>query len=133
MRVMTLSLIALAVSAGYVQSVEADPFVSDQADAKGFVEDAGFDVLLRNYYFNRNGKSGADDQRDWSQAAMANFSSGFTPGTVGFGVDAYGWYGLKLDGGAGHSGTGNIPVDSSDSPEDEFSTAGGAQGAHFQD
>ncbi|WP_342652986.1 OprD family porin [Pseudomonas sp. F3-2] len=126
MRVMTLSLIALAVSAGYVQSVEADPFVSDQADAKGFVEDAGFDVLLRNYYFNRNGKSGADDQRDWSQAAMANFSSGFTPGTVGFGVDAYGWYGLKLDGGAGHSGTGNIPVDSSDSPEDEFSTAGGA-------
>lgn len=126
MRVMTLSLIALAVSAGYVQSVEAEPFVSDQADAKGFVEDAGFDVLLRNYYFNRNGKSGADDQRDWSQAAMANFSSGFTPGTVGFGVDAYGWYGLKLDGGAGHSGTGNIPVDSSDSPEDEFSTAGGA-------
>ncbi|SEI71193.1 OprD family porin [Pseudomonas sp. NFR16] len=126
MRVMTLSLIALAVSAGYVQSVEAEPFVSDQADAKGFVEDAGFDVLLRNYYFNRNGKSGADDQRDWSQAAMANFSSGFTPGTVGFGVDAYGWFGLKLDGGAGHSGTGNIPVDSSDSPEDEFSTAGGA-------
>lgn len=126
MRVMTLSLIALAVSAGYVQSVEAEPFVSDQADAKGFVEDAGFDVLLRNYYFNRNGKSGADDQRDWSQAAMANFSSGFTPGTVGFGVDAYGWFGLKLDGGAGHSGTGNIPVDSSDSPEDEFSTVGGA-------
>jgi imipenem/basic amino acid-specific outer membrane pore len=126
MRVISLSLIALAVSAGYVQSVEAEPFVSDQADAKGFVEDAKLNVLLRNYYFNRDGKSGAQDRRDWSQAAMANFSSGFTPGTVGFGVDAYGWYGLKLDGGAGHSGTGNIPVDSSGSPEDEFSTAGGA-------
>jgi len=126
MRVLSLSLIALAVSAGYTQSVEAEAFVSDQADAKGFVEDAKLDVLLRNYYFNRDGKKGAGDRRDWSQGALANFSSGFTPGTVGFGVDAFGWYGLKLDGGAGHSGTGNIPVDSSGSPEDEFSTAGGA-------
>ncbi len=125
MRVTSLSLIALAVSAGYVQSVEAESFVSDQADTKGFVEDAKLDVLLRNYYFNGDGKSGARDRRDWSQAAMANFRSGFTPGTVGFGVDAFAWYGLKLDGGAGHSGTGNIPVDNNGSPEDEFSTAGG--------
>jgi imipenem/basic amino acid-specific outer membrane pore len=123
---MTLSLIALAVSAGYVQSVEAEPFVSDQADAKGFIDDAKLNVLLRNYYFNRDGKNTGGDRRDWSQAAMANFSSGFTPGTVGFGVDAYGWYGLKLDGQTAYSGTGNIPVDSGGRPEDEFATAGGA-------
>lgn len=62
MRALGLSLIALAVSAGYVQSVEAEAFVSDQAEAKGFVDDAKLNVLLRNSYFNQDGKSGAGER-----------------------------------------------------------------------
>lgn len=65
MRVMKWSMIALAVAAAAsTQMATAAPFVSDQAEAKGFVEDAKFDLLLRNYYFNRDRKDGANDQKD---------------------------------------------------------------------
>ncbi|MDT1091194.1 OprD family outer membrane porin, partial [Pseudomonas aeruginosa] len=56
MKVMKWSAIALAVSAGSTQFAVADAFVSDQAEAKGFIEDSSLDLLLRNYYFNRDGK-----------------------------------------------------------------------------
>ncbi|MFP6479404.1 outer membrane porin, OprD family, partial [Pseudomonas aeruginosa] len=50
MKVMKWSAIALAVSAGSTQFAVADAFVSDQAEAKGFIEDSSLDLLLRNYY-----------------------------------------------------------------------------------
>lgn len=61
MKVMKWSAIALAVSAGSTQFAVADAFVSDQAEAKGFIEDSSLDLLLRNYYFNRDGKSGSGE------------------------------------------------------------------------
>lgn len=67
MKVMKWSAIALAVSAGSTQFAVADAFVSDQAEAKGFIEDSSLDLLLRNYYFNRDGKSGSGDRVDWTQ------------------------------------------------------------------
>ncbi|EJN22136.1 outer membrane porin, OprD family [Pseudomonas sp. GM79] len=109
MRVMKWSMIALAVAAAAsTQMATAAPFVSDQAEAKGFVEDAKFDLLLRNYYFNRDNKDGSRDQKDWTQGIWGNFSSGYTQGTVGVGVDAYGYLAIKLDGGDGTGGTGNM-------------------------
>lgn len=109
MRVMKWSMIALAVAAAAsTQLATAAPFVSDQAEAKGFVEDAKFDLLLRNYYFNRDNKDGARDQKDWTQGIWGNFSSGYTQGTVGVGVDAFGYLAVKLDGGDGTSGSGNM-------------------------
>ncbi len=82
------SAIVLAVSAAASQFAAAEPFVTDQADAKGLVEDAKLDVLLRNQYYDHDGKNGFADNRDWTQGFLANFSSGYTQGTVGFGVDA---------------------------------------------
>ncbi|ATE79336.1 MULTISPECIES: OprD family porin [Pseudomonas] len=109
MRVMKWSMIALAVAAAAsTQLATAAPFVSDQAEAKGFVEDAKLNLLLRNYYFNRDNKDGAHDQKDWTQGFWGNFSSGYTQGTVGVGVDAFGYLAVKLDGGDGTSGTGNM-------------------------
>ena len=109
MRVMKWSMIALAVAAAAsTQMATAAPFVSDQAEAKGFVEDAKFDLLLRNYYFNRDNKDGARDQKDWTQGIWGNFSSGYTQGLVGVGVDAFGYLAIKLDGGDGTSGSGNM-------------------------
>lgn len=69
MKVMKWSAIALAVSAGSTQFAVADAFVSDQAEAKGFIEDSSLDLLLRNYYFNRDGKSGSGDRVDWTASS----------------------------------------------------------------
>nr|WP_319528401.1 OprD family porin [Pseudomonas laurentiana] len=119
-------VLLLAVSSGLVPLANAAPFVSDQADAKGIVEDSSLKLLLRNMYFDRDGKNGGDTRRDWTQGFMANFNSGYTQGTVGFGVDAFGYWGIKLDGSSGQTGTGNLPVNRNGSPEDEFGRAGGA-------
>ncbi|WP_085580440.1 MULTISPECIES: OprD family porin [unclassified Pseudomonas] len=112
MRVMKWSMIALAVAAAAgSQLATAAPFVSDQAEAKGFVEGAKADLLIRNYYFNRDNKDGGRDQKDWTQGLWGNFSSGYTQGTVGVGIDAFGYLAIKLDGGDGTSGSGNMSRD----------------------
>ncbi|WP_435609299.1 OprD family porin [Pseudomonas knackmussii] len=120
-----LSLLGLFIAGAPLQFALADA-VGDQAQAKGFVEDSKLDLLLRNYYFNRDGKNGAGDRKDWTQGVTAIYSSGFTQGTVGFGVEAFGNWGIRLDGGAGTSGTGNLPVRDDGSPESEYGRAGGA-------
>ncbi len=129
MKFLKLNLVTLAVSLGVSQLVFA-AVVTSQSEATGFVEGSSLNIDLKNYYFNRDGKDSNGvrngDRKDWTQAVLGNFSSGFTQGTVGFGVDAYGYWGLKLDGGAGTSGTGNLPVNRNGSPEDEYGTAGGA-------
>jgi imipenem/basic amino acid-specific outer membrane pore len=124
MNVKHWSAIALAVSSALPQMVFAES-VSNQADAKGFIEDASATALLRNYYFNRNRQSGGVDNRDWTQGIQTNFSSGFTQGTVGFGVDAYANGGLKLDATNKYGGTGNLPRDDNGDPQDSYGSIGG--------
>ncbi len=97
-----ISLVALAM----IAATQAQ--ANDQADSKGFIEDSHANVLLRNAYINRDKKHGTDDQIEWGQAFIANFSSGFTQGTVGVGVDAFGLYAVRLDGGKGHNGGGGV-------------------------
>jgi imipenem/basic amino acid-specific outer membrane pore len=97
-----------------------------QSDSKGAIEDSKLSVLLRNYYFNTDRGEGRADQKDWSQAFLATYQSGFTQGVVGFGVDAFGYWGLKLDAGSGRTGTGNLPVGSDGDPDDSYGRAGGA-------
>lgn len=79
-----------------------------QADAKGFVEDSTLNVLLRNAFINRDYRDGNQDKREWGQGIIANFESGYTQGTVGFGVDAFGAYGLRLDSTRRRAGAGGI-------------------------
>src|SRR5690606_24545258 len=101
MSVMKWSVIALAVAAGTSQMA----FASQQSESKGFVEDAKLDLLLRNTYWNRDYRHDRGntlpyvDRKTWAQGFIATFESGFTQGTVGVGVDAYGLLGVKLDGG----------------------------------
>jgi hypothetical protein len=100
------------------------------AHASGFFDDAKSDVLLRNFYLSNDYRSptpsGKNYKQEWAQGFIGNFSSGFTEGTVGFGIDAHAFAGLKLDGGKGHSGTGLLPVDSDGRSEHDYSSAGGA-------
>lgn len=97
-----LSAIALAL----MTSVPA--LAASQADSKGFVEDSSLNLFLRNAYMNRDYKHGADDKVEWGQGAVLTFNSGFTQGVVGFGVDAFGMYGYRLDSGGGRAGAGGI-------------------------
>jgi len=78
--------------------------LSQQASAAGFFEDSKATLSLRNFYFNndnRDGTANPSKQEEWGQGFNLNYSSGFTQGPVGFGVDALGLVGLKLDSGKG--------------------------------
>ena len=80
---------------------------------QGFINDSSLGVLARNYYFNSNnvGPGVAQNQRnEWAQGFIANFQSGFTPGTVGFGIDTSAMLGLKLDSTSSDINTGLLPA-----------------------
>jgi hypothetical protein len=100
------------------------------ASASGFLDDSKTEVLSRNFFLSNDYRSpspaGKNYKQEWAQGFIGTFTSGFTPGSVGFGVDAHAFLGLKLDGGKGHSGTGLLPVDSSGRSESNYSDAGGA-------
>ena len=56
-----------------------------------FVEDSKVNLNLRNFYLNndvRNESTAA--LKDWGQAGALDYRSGFTEGTLGFGVDLLG-------------------------------------------
>ncbi|WP_236196386.1 OprD family porin [Pseudomonas glycinae] len=104
--------------------------LADTACASGFLDDAKTEVLSRNFYLSNDYRSpspaGKNYKQEWAQGFIGTFASGFTDGTVGVGLDAHAFYGLKLDGGKGHSGTGLLPVDSDGRSESDYSSAGGA-------
>ncbi|CAI8998031.1 Porin D [Pseudomonas sp. IT-P100] len=98
--------------------------------AQGFLDGATLDVLSRNFYLNSDYRSpsptGKSYKAEWAQGFIGAFESGFTPGTLGFGLDAHAFVGLKLDGGKGHSGTGLLPVNDDGRSEGNYSSGGGA-------
>ncbi|MCM2318926.1 MAG: OprD family porin [Pseudomonas sp.] len=126
MQMMKLSAIAFAIAASTSQLAMA----SAQSESKGFVEDGSLVLLNKNYYFNRdfrNNTGGQSYREEWAHGVLASFESGYTQGTVGFGVDAHGAVGIKLDSGGGTSGTGLLPTSSEDGrAQDDYSYAGGA-------
>jgi hypothetical protein len=98
-------------------------------DEHGFLADTSLDVLSRNFFLQNDYRTGQRDQsyrQEWAQGFIANLHSGFTQGTLGVGVDAHGFYGLKLDGGRGRAGAGLLPLDSDGRAEGDYSDAGGA-------
>lgn len=129
MRLDKLSLVALAIAAA-----------SQQAEAKGFIEDSRFDLLNRAFYFNRDFRNGGQNnagtnsnpgkkpngyREEAAYALMGFYQSGFTQGPVGFGVDAHGFLGIRLDSGGGRTGTFLVPVGSDGEPETVWGESGG--------
>lgn len=98
--------------------------------ASGFLDGATLGVLSRNFYLNSDYRtpspSGKSYKAEWAQGFISTFESGFTDGTLGVGLDAHGFLGLKLDGGKGHSGTGLLPVDADGRSDSNYSSGGGA-------
>ncbi len=81
--------------------------------AEGFIDGASASLNLRNFYINRNFVDSDYPQgkaEEWTQSFILNLQSGYTPGPIGFGVDALGLLAVKLDGGGGTYGTNLLPV-----------------------
>ncbi|WP_262138351.1 OprD family porin [Pseudomonas sp. Marseille-Q5117] len=93
------------------------------AEEGGFVEGAKVNLNLRNFYINRNFTNPTKAQgkaEEWTQSFIFDAKSGFTQGTVGFGMDVLGLYSIKLDGGKGTGGTQLLPLDHDGRPADNF-------------
>lgn len=95
-----------------------------------FIGDSKATLEARNFYFNRDFRQGNSDapaqsqskQEEWAQGFILRANSGFTDGTVGFGADAIGMFGFKLDSGDGTAGSGLlVPDNSSGGSQDNYS------------
>lgn len=149
MQKMKWSVIAFAVAAASTQMAAA----SQQSESNGFIEDSKLDVHARTLYFNRDFRNDSHSNRGYDRDANGNptgkklqkngktqsyredfglglkaiYESGFTQGTVGFGVDVFGLQGIKLDTGGGRQGNGQFPTDGrSGKAQDNYSQAGAA-------
>ncbi len=121
---MNKSTLAMSVAVGVL---------TQQASAAGFIEDSKATLGLRNFYINTDYRDGTGPNKneEWGQGFDLRFISGYTQGTVGFGVDAIGLLGVKLDSGGGTNGAtatsygGTVfPSKSNGEAVDDFSSLG---------
>ncbi|WP_410480179.1 OprD family porin [Pseudomonas sp. DCA-1] len=93
-----------------------------------FFEDSTATFETRNMYFNRDFRDGTSAQQskrdEWAQGFMLNFESGYTDGTVGFGLDALGMLGIKLDSSPDRANSGLLPTHDDGKAADEYSKLG---------
>ncbi|MFJ7795663.1 OprD family porin [Pseudomonas sp. NPDC096950] len=74
-----------------------------------FIKDSKASLELRNFYFNRDFRqdnAAQSKQEEWAQGFLLRYESGFTDGLIGFGVDAIGLVGVKLDSSPDRAGSG---------------------------
>ena len=100
-----------------------------QAGEGGFIEDTSATLTARNYYFSRDfsdivGPNRQSKAEEWAQGFILNVKSGYTPGPVGFGVDAIGLLGIKLDSSSDRVNTGLLPTRESGKAADDYSRLG---------
>ena len=103
---MKYSPLARSISLGTLAVALSLPIAAQAA----FIEDSKASLELRNFYMNRDFRdvpsTSQSKAEEWAQGFLLKYESGFTEGTVGVGVDAYGFTGFKLDSGGGTDGTG---------------------------
>jgi len=112
------------------------------AQANGFIEDSTWSLLNRSVYDQRdyrhddrsNGARNAykprsersDQSLEWAYGLMGTLQSGFTQGSVGFGIDAHLYHARQLDSGGGRAGKARLlGLDNEGHPKTE-ATRGGA-------
>ncbi|PAU62748.1 porin [Pseudomonas sp. PICF141] len=101
----------------------ADEAMATQAQAPGFVEGSHLGLNLRHYYANQHTRrstylaikkaDGLERTRlreTWVQTAMLNYSSGYTQGPIGFGLDASLFSAVNLERGHGRVANGGDRV-----------------------
>ncbi len=107
MRFAVASTLALSLGCASVPAAEPGP--------GGFFADAKANLNLRTFGFrndNLDGTGAPSRTEEWAQGFVAKFQSGFTPGGIGYGLDALALAGVTLDSGRGrHVGSSMIPSD----------------------
>ena len=116
---------------------------SAQSKANGFVEDSSWSLLNRSVYDQRDYRHGGRNSaarnaykpraersgkaEEWAYGLMGTFSSGFTQGLIGVGVDAHAYLGVQLDSGGGRAGKARLlAIDNDGHPKSEYSRGGAA-------
>ena len=91
-----------------------------------FVADSKASLTTTNIYLNRDFRegNGQNKREEWGQGFWLDVQSGYTEGTVGFGLDALGLLGVKLDSGGGRTGTDLLPVQDDGGTPDSFARLG---------
>ena len=114
----TRQLLATGIALG----LAAPAFAALVDDSKAVLE-------ARNFYMNRDFRQDGAAQskaEEWAQGFILRFESGYSEGPIGFGVDAIGLLGIKLDSSPERVGTGILKSDR-EAPkraQDEYGEAG---------
>jgi hypothetical protein len=123
---MKKSTLALAISVSALAT---------QVGAAGFLDDSKATISSRTMYFEGDNRDGGADQRETAEGLLFNFISGYTPGTVGFGLDVQSVLGLHLGGGIdNHNATTTnsfFPTDTDGSSVDSWNRTGANAKAKF--
>jgi hypothetical protein len=102
-----------------------------------FLKDSQAQLSYKNYYYNNDNRNGAADPSkiaEWGHGLTFGYQSGYTQGVVGFGLDALGMVGMKLDSGKGrHLGSSMMPTESDGRGVDEWSRLGITGKAKFRE
>ncbi|UPQ80964.1 OprD family porin [Pseudomonas knackmussii] len=112
-----------------LSSLAATALGTSTMASAAFLDDSKASVEARNFYMNRDFRqSGADQSKaeEWAQGFILKMESGYTEGPVGFGIDAIGLLGVKLDSSPDRAGT-NILQRDKEAPkraQDDYGTAG---------
>ncbi|MEN2508036.1 OprD family porin [Stutzerimonas stutzeri] len=110
-----------------LSSLAASALGTSSMVSAAFLDDSKASVELRNFYMNRDFRqSGAPQSKadEWAQGFIMKIESGYTEGPVGFGLDAIGLLGVKLDSSPDRTGTGILPKTASGDAPDDYGTAG---------
>jgi hypothetical protein len=97
-----------------------------QVATAAFIEDSKASIEARNFYYNSDFRedAGQSKSEEWAQGFLLRMESGYTEGTVGFGVDALATFGFKLDSGDGTAGSGLLNPDRSGGSQDNYGGLG---------
>lgn len=123
MQIQSLTAAVMLATASLAISAQA---ADAPAAPQGFIDGSHLNISSRTMYFRNDNRVGGTDQEESAEGLLMNFISGYTPGTVGFGLDVQGMTGIHLDGGKGHHPDNNsfFPSDSDGSSEKSWSRAG---------
>ncbi len=92
--------------------------------ANTFIDNSQVTLTARNFYFDRDYKQGdpMPAARDWAQGFIFKANSGYTPGTVGLGLDILALAGFNLLGSSAddYAASGLLPVNSDRKRADQY-------------
>lgn len=123
---MTISTPAALLRAAPLALLVVLPTAQAQSADDGFLAGSKASLEMRNIYYNRDYREddGQSKREEWAQGFLLHLQSGFTRGPIGFGLDAQGLLGVKLDSSPDRTRTGLLPRHDDGRAADEYGKLG---------